>query len=48
VAPSLVHGHVENDEDDEDDGEPDDEVGKQHAHQHHLPARKVTEFNCML
>ena len=35
VAP-LVHGHVQEDEEDEDDCEADDEVGEQHAHQNHL------------
>ena len=35
MAP-LVHGHVQEDEEDEDDCEADDEVGEQHAHQNHL------------
>jgi hypothetical protein len=35
VAP-LVHGHVQQDEEDKDDGKTNDEVGKQHTNQDNL------------
>jgi hypothetical protein len=37
---SLVHGEVQNHKDNQNEGEADDEVRKQHAHQNHLAEKK--------